>query len=71
MEWDEVASKDIADELFLCLCPYLKMEEVLFTRRVAYMNADSIVLMLYFDGSNTAIAVSMYVKDIFGVVLYA
>ena len=26
---------------------------------------DTIILMLYFDGSNTAIAVSVYVKNIF------
>ena len=34
------------------------MEEVLFPRRAAFTNAEKIIVMVYFNGSNTALGVS-------------
>ena len=51
--------------MFASLCPFLKMEEVLFARKVCFIDADRIIVMIYFDGSNTALGVSIYVMNIF------
>ena len=65
LDWDQPTPKEIEDELFTFLCPFLKMEEVLFARRVCFIEADKVVVMVYFDGSNTALGVSIYVMNIF------
>ena len=39
------------------------MEKVLFPRRVAYIEAVLIEILLFFDGSNTAMGVSIYVRN--------
>ena len=55
LDWDQPTPKEIEDELFTFLC----------ARRVCFIDADRIVVMIYFDGSNTALGVSIYVMNIF------
>ena len=38
LDWDQPTPKEIEDELFTSLCPFLKMEEVLFARRVCFID---------------------------------
>ena len=47
-----ITLKEIDDELFTFLCQFL-------------MNVDKIIVMVYFDGSNTALGVSIYIMNIF------
>ena len=63
--WDEKVPKDIEEELLSFLRPFLKMDKVLFPRRVAFFEAAIIEILLFFDGSNTAMGVSIFIKNIF------
>ena len=65
LDWDEKVPPAIEDQLFLYLKPFLKMEKVLFPRRVAFLEAVIIEFLLFYDGSNAAVGAAIYVRNIF------
>ena len=56
LEWDQRIPRNLELELFEILQSFLSMERVLFPRRVAFIEAALIEILLFFDGSNTTIS---------------
>ena len=63
LEWDQRIPLNLELELFEILQSFLKMEKVLFPTRVAFIESVLIEILLFFDGSNTAMEVSIYVRN--------
>ena len=63
LEWDQRIPRNLELELFEILQSFLSMEKVLFLRRVAFIEAVLIEILLFFDGSNTAMGVSIFIKN--------
>ena len=58
LDWDQRIPLTLELELFEILQSFLKMEKVLFPRRVAFIESVLIEILFFFDGSNTVIGVS-------------
>ena len=65
LEWDELVPEHIVTKLFSYLKPFLKMESVLFPRRAAYLEAAILEFLLFYDGSDIGLGVSIFVRNIF------
>ena len=63
LEWDRRIPRNLELELFEILQSFLSTERVLFPRRVVFIEAALIEILLFFDGSNTAMGVSNIRKE--------
>merc|ERR1712208_223368 len=63
LDWDQRIPLTLQLELFEILQSFLKMEKVLFPRRVAFIESVLIEILLVFDGSNTVMGVGIYIRN--------
>ena len=64
LDWDQMIPHNLELEMFEMLQPFLDKDKVIFSRRVAFIESVLIEILLSFDGSNTSMGVSIYIKTI-------